>query len=136
MANALYTKAKEAFLEGLLDLTDDTLKVCLVKNTYIVNLNSHQYLSDIGGSNIAATSGALNGKYTTNGIFDAENITIEDYGTSGFSYVILFKDTGVSSTSRLIAYIDTAEGLPVSSSDSTISITINWSNAINKIFTL
>lgn len=136
MANALYAKGKEAFLEGLLDLTDDTLKVCLVKSTYIVNLNSHQYLSDVGGSNIAATSSALNGKNTTNGIFDAENITIEDYGTSGFSYIILFKDTGVASTSRLIAYIDTAEGLPVSPSDSTISITINWSNAINKIFTL
>lgn len=136
MANALYTKAKEAFLEGLLDLTDDTLKVCLVKNTYTVNLDSHQYLSDIGVSNIAATSPAISGKTTTNGIFDAENITIEDYGTSGFHYLVLFKDTSVASTSTLIAYIDTAEGLPVSSSASTISITINWSNAITKIFTL
>jgi hypothetical protein len=136
MSNALYTKAKEALLEGLLDLTDDTLKICLVKSTYTVNLSDHQYLSDIGTSNIAATSSALLGKSTSDGIFDAENITIEDYGTSGFSYMILFKDTGVTSTSRLIAYIDTADGLPVSPSESTISITVNWSNAINKIFTL
>lgn len=136
MSNALYTKAKEALLEGLLDLTDDTLKICLVKSTYTVNLSDHQYLSDIGSSNIAATSTSLLGKTTSNGIFDAENLTIEDYGTSGFNYLVLFKDTGVASTSRLIAYIDTADGLPVSSSSSTISITINWSNAINKIFTL
>jgi len=136
MSNALYAKAKEALLEGLLDLTDDTLKICLVKSTYTVNLSDHQYLSDIGSSNIAATSTSLLGKTTSNGIFDAENITIEDYGTSGFNYVVLFKDTGLASTSRLIAYIDTADGLPVSSSSSAISITINWSNAINKIFTL
>jgi hypothetical protein len=136
MANSLYKKAKEAFLEGLLDLTDDTLKVCLVKNSYTVDLEAHQFLSDIGSSNIAATSSALVDKTTANGIFDADNITIEDYGTSGFNYVVLFKDTGVASTSRLIAYIDTADGLPVSSSSSAISITINWSNAINKIFTL
>ncbi len=136
MANALYKKAKEAFLEGLLDLTDDTLKLCLVKNSYTVNLDSHQYLSDIGNSNIAAISGSLSGKTTTNGIFDADNATIEDYGTSGFNYLVLFKDTGTSSSSRLIAYIDTAEGLPVSSSVSPISITINWSNTVNKIFTL
>lgn len=136
MANALYAKAKESFLEGLLDLTDDTIKICLVKSSYSVNLNSHQFLSDIGTANIAATSIAINGKSTTNGIFDAENITIEDYGTSGFNYIVLFKDTGVASTSRLIAYIDTADGLPVSPSTNVISITVNWSNAINKIFSL
>ena len=135
MANALYAKAKEALLEGLLDLTDDSIKVALVRSTYVVNLSSHQYYSDIA-SHVAATSSVLSDRTTNNGIFDADNITIEDYGTSGFNYIIIFKDTGNSATSRLIAYIDTAAGLPVSSSSSTISVTINWSDTVSKIFSL
>lgn len=136
MANALYNKGKEAFLEGNIDLTDDDIKVCFIKNGYTVDLTNHQYLSDIPSSEIAGTSSVLSGKTTTNGIFDAENITVEDYGTSGFSYLVIFKDTGSTSTSLLIAYIDTADGLPVLPTTSTISITINWSNAVNKIFSL
>ena len=135
MANALYAKAKEALLEGLIDLTDDSIKLALVTSGYAVNISSDEYYSDIS-SYVAATSSILSGRSTTDGIFDAENITIEDYGTSGFDYLVIFKDTGNSATSRLIAYIDTADGLPVSSSSSTISITINWSNAVSKIFSL
>ena len=135
MANGLYYKAKEALLEGLLDLTDDSIKVALVRSSYSVDLSAHEYYSDIS-SDVAASSSVLSGRSTTNGIFDAENVTIENYGSSGFSYLIIYKDTGTASTSRLIAYIDTADGLPVSSSSSTISITINWSDTINKIFSL
>lgn len=136
MANALYAKAKEALLEGLLDLTDNNIKVALVKNTYSVNLNSDEFLSDISGSAIASSSNVLSGKSTSLGIFDAENITIEDYGNSGFAYLVIYRDTGVASTSRLIAYIDTATGLPVSATADIISITINWSNDTYKIFGL
>lgn len=136
MANALYAKAKEALLEGLLDLTDNNIKVALVKNTYSVNLNSDEFLSDISGSAIAGYSNILTGKSTSLGIFDAENITIEDYGNSGFSYLVIYRDTGTAATSRLIAYIDTATGLPVNATADVISITINWSNDAYKIFGL
>lgn len=136
MTNALYSKGKEAFLEGSIDLTDDNIKVCFVKSGYTVDLSNHQYLSDISSSEIAATSSVLTGRTTTDGIFDAENITVEDYGTSGFSYVVIFKDTGNTATSMLIAYIDTADGLPVLPTTSTISVTINWSNAVSKIFSI
>lgn len=136
MSNAIYAKAKKGFLDGVFDLIDDTLKICLVKNSYSVDLNSHEFLSDIDTSHIAATSGSLSNKSTDSGIFDAGDVTIENYGTSGFHYLVLFKDTGTRSTSRLIAYIDTGDGLPVHSTVDTISITINWSNTISKIFTL
>ena len=136
MANALYAKGKEGLLEGLFDLTDNNLKIALVKNTYTANLNTHEFLSSISEDSVAATTSLLSGKTTASGVFDADNITIEDYGTSGFAYLVLYKDTGVRSTSRLLAYIDTATGLPVSSSASPISITINWSNEQYKIFSL
>jgi len=136
MANALYRKAKEGLLEGVFDLTDNNIKVALVKNTYSVNIDTHEHLSDIAESAVAATTGLLTDKTTSSGIFDADNITVENYGTSGFSYLVLYKDTGNRSTSKLLAYIDTATGLPVSSTVDPISITISWSNEQYKIFSL
>jgi len=136
MANALYAKAKEAFLGADLDLLNVTLKTALVKNTYSVDLVNHEFLSDVGTSNIAATSFALEQIKIDDGVFDAENETIENYGTSGFAYLIIYQDSGLSSTSRLIAYIDTADGLPVNSTNETISITIQWSDLATKIFSL
>jgi hypothetical protein len=136
MANALYAKAKEAFLGADLDLLNVTLKTALVKNTYSVDLVNHEFLSDVGTANIAATSFALEQINIDDGVFDAENETIENYGTSGFAYLIIYQDSGLSSTSRLIAYIDTADGLPVNSTNETISITIQWSDLATKIFSL
>ena len=80
MANALYAKGKEGLLEGLFDLTDNNIKVALVKNTYTVNLSTHEFLSSISEASVAATTTLLTGKATTSGVFDADNITIEDYG--------------------------------------------------------
>jgi len=136
MANSLYAKGKEGLLEGLFDLTDNNIKIALVKNTYTVNLSTHEFLSSISEDSVAATTSLLAGKTTASGVFDADNITVEDYGTSGFAYLVLYKDTGVRSTSRLLAYIDTATGLPVAATASPISITINWSNEQYKIFSL
>lgn len=136
MANAMFAKAKKGFLDGNIDMLDDNIKLCLIKNTYSVDIDNHEFLSDVDVSHVAATSGILTNKSTDSGIFDAGDITIENYGTSGFHYLILFKDTGTRSTSRLIAYIDTAEGLPVLSTAETISITVNWNNTISKIFAL
>jgi hypothetical protein len=38
--------------------------------------------------------------------------------------VILYKDTGVAATSPLIAYIDTATGLPVTPNGGDITVTV------------
>ncbi len=48
--------------------------------------------------------------------------------------MILFKDTGVESTSRLIAYMDTAVGLPTTPNGSDINVVFD--NGANKIFKL
>jgi len=136
MANAIYTKAKEGLLEGLFDLTDNDIKLAFVKNSYSVNLNSHEFLSDIADIHIAATSSNLSGKTTSSGTFDANNLNVENYGNSGFAYIVIYKDTGVASTSRLLAYIDTATGLPAPATNEVVSITVNWSDDVYKIFSL
>lgn len=136
MANALYNSAKEYFITGGIDVSNGNVKVLLVKSTYSVDLVNHEFVSDIGSSNIAARSDQLDNTTVTDGVFDASNETVESIGLEGFDYIILYSDTGDDSTSKLIAYIDTGEGLPVSSSDTSIDITIKWSDEPSKIFSL
>lgn len=136
MANALYGKGKESLLKGEIDLVNAEAKVLLVASSYAVDIDNHQFVSDVGLSNIVNRSDKLDNATVTLGVFDAENETIEDYGNSGFHYLIIYIDSGDDTTSRLLVYIDTATGLPVTSTDNTISITIQWSDLASKIFAL
>ena len=49
MANALFDKARQRFLEGQFNWNTDTIKAVLVDTgTYTPNLSAHEFLSDIG----------------------------------------------------------------------------------------
>ncbi|MGZ6587111.1 MAG: hypothetical protein ACXVHX_22710 [Solirubrobacteraceae bacterium] len=133
MANALYALGRQGFLDGSIDFDTDTIKAILVDTgTYTVDLAAHEFLSDVSG--IVATSGALSSKTVTAGVADAADVTFSAVSGSSVEAVILYKDTGTSTTSRLIAYIDTATGLPVTPNGG--DITVAWDNGSNKIFKL
>lgn len=135
MANALYDKGREGFLDGSIDWDSDTIKVCLVDAAdYTVNLTTDDNLDDIPGAAIVATSGALGSKTVTAGVADAADITFTAVSGDVSEALVIYKDTGVASTSRLIAYIDTATGLPVTPNGGDISVA--WSNGASKIFKL
>lgn len=133
MANALYDLGRQGFLDGSIDWDTDNIKVLLVDTgTYTVNLATHQFHSDVSG--IVATSGNLAGKTVTNGVADANDITFTAVSGATVEAIIIYKDTGTSSTSRLIAYIDTGTGLPVTPNGG--DITVSWDSGANKIFKL
>lgn len=134
MANALYDAGRQGFLDGSIDWDTNTIKCVLVKSTYTVNLATHDNLDDVGAGTRLATSDAFTGKTTTAGVADADNVTIASVPTGPVTAIILFKDTGVESTSRLIAYIDTATGLPLTTDSTPVQIV--WDNGANKIFKL
>ncbi len=135
MANALYTKAKQALIAGDIDLDADTIKAVFVDGAdYTPNLATHQYLSSIPAGARVATSGALQSKTVTDGVFDAADIVVASVSGDQFEYIVLFKDTGVEGTSRLLLLIDTATGLPCTPNGS--DITIQWSSGADKIFRL
>jgi hypothetical protein len=135
MANSLYTKAKQGLLEGSIDLDTDTVKAIFVDGAdYSPNLATHQYLSDIPSAARVATSGALQNKTVTDGVFDADDITLVSVSGDQFEYIVLFKDTGAEGTSRLILLIDSATGLPCTPNGS--DITIQWSSDADRIFRL
>lgn len=135
MANALYDKGREKFLKGELDWLSDDIKIALVDTAdYTPNLASDEFLDDISGSAIVATSGNLGNKSATNGIADADDVTFENVTGDQAEILVVYKDTGNASTSPLIARIDTATGLPITPNSG--DITVQWDELTNKIFKL
>jgi hypothetical protein len=137
MANTLYDKGRQRFLEGQFNWLTDTVKCILVDTgAYTANFSTHEFLSDIPTSaRIGTTSGvALASKTSTGGAADAADITFSAVTGASIEALVLFKDTGTESTSPLIAYIDTATGLPITPNGGDIIVT--WDNGANKIFKL
>ena len=135
MANALFDKARQRFLEGQFNWNTDTIKAVLVDTgTYTVNLSAHEFLSDIGTGARIATSGAFTGKATVGGAADANDVTFTSVTGASIEAIVLYKDTGTDATSPLIAFIDTATGLPITPNGGDIIVT--WDNGANRIFKL
>lgn len=141
MANALYDKYREAQLSGTGIVAwgtgsgGDTIKAVLVDAAdYTVNLATHQFLSDITAVGRVATSAALASKTVTAGVADAADVTFTAVVGDPSEAVVLYKDTGTATTSPLIAYIDTATGLPVTPNGG--DIVVVWDNGANKIYKL
>lgn len=135
MANALYDKGRQRYLEGQFNWLTDTIKVLMVDTAaYTPNLSVHEFLSDVGGSSRITTPVTLTSKSSTGGSADAADVTFTSVSGPSIEAIIIYKDTGVEATSPLIAYIDTATGLPITPNGGDIIIT--WDNGPNKIFRL
>lgn len=132
MANELYTKAKESLLNGEFSLNTDNLKVVLADSAdYTVNISTDQFLNDIPAPARVATSGNLLSVTTTNGVLDAADVTFSAVSGDQSELVIIYQDTGVETTSRLLAKIDTATGLPVTPNGGDITISWNASGIVS-----
>jgi hypothetical protein len=135
MPNALYDKGRQGFLEGAIDWDTDVVKAVLIDAAdYTVNLAAHQFLSDIPAAARVAGSAALTGKTVANGVADADDLTFPAVSGDPAEALVLYQDTGAEGNSRLIAYIDTATGLPVTPNGGDINVA--WDNGANKIFKL
>jgi hypothetical protein len=133
MANTLYDFARQRFLEAQINWMTDTIKVILVDNgAYTPQTSVHQYLSDIPTSARIAGPVTLTSKATTGGAADAADCTFTSVTGASIESIIIYADTGVEATSPLIAYIDTATGLPITPNGGDIIVT--WDNGSNKIF--
>lgn len=136
MANALYGKGREAFLNADIDWSADTIKAILIDTSaYTVDIDVHDFLNDVAGGAIIGTAVTLASKTATLGVADAADISFTGLvGAPTIEALIIYKDTGVSSTSPLIAYIDTATGLPVAAGATQVDVAFD--NGANKIFKL
>jgi hypothetical protein len=135
MANALYDKGRQRFLEGSFNWLTDTVKALMVDTgAYTPNLSVHEFLSDVSAGARITTPVTLTSKATTGGAADAADVTFTSVSGASIEAIVIYKDTGVEATSPLIAYIDTATGLPITPNGGDIIVT--WDNGPNKIFKL
>lgn len=135
MANALYDTGRNAFLLGDIDWVNDTIAAVLVDTgaPYTVDLVNHDFLDDIPvGARIATQNMA--GMSGSAGIADATDTVFGSVTGATVEAVVIYKNTGAAATSQLIAYIDTATGLPVTPNGG--DITVQWDDGANKIFKL
>ena len=142
MANVVYPKAKEGFLDGGIDLNTASVKVALVRGyTYS---STHEFVSDVTGASgtLHATSDALTSVDVTNGVFDAADVTFAAPATDANQHsLLIFQSSAVgggadvaASSQRVIAWLDTGTGAPIVPSGG--HITVVWDSGPNKIFSL
>ena len=133
MANTLYDFARQRFLEAQLNWMTDTIKVILVDTgAYTPQTAVHQYLADIPISARIAGPVTLTSKTTTGGAADGADVTFTSVTGASIESIIIYSDSGTEATSPLIAYIDTATGLPITPNGGDIIVT--WDNGTNRIF--
>lgn len=103
---------------------------------FIVKLSLDQWISDIAAAAKIGTAVTLGTKTSTRGVADAADFTFT--AVSGASAqvdaLVFYKDTGTPGTSALIAWVDTATGLPVQPNGGDIVVTLD--NGANRILML
>lgn len=115
MATVIYNSFKKKIMDGSIDLDTDTIKVALVTSSYSPNQDSHDFFDDItnevSGTGYSSGGATLANKTVTQdntddeGVFDADDVTWSS-STITARGAVLYKSSGVASTSPLIAYID------------------------------
>lgn len=125
MASQLYPKGKKAILDADIDLLVDDIRAVIIDTADETYNAADQFHSDLTGAGIVATTGNLASKSTTSGVFDAADITMTAVTGDSVEAVVLYKWTGVSGTSPLIAWFDLAVSFTPNGSD----ITIIWNGS-------
>lgn len=142
MASALWDPGREGFLDGTIDWDTAVIKCALVRG-YTFSA-SHKFVSDVtgAGGTLVATSAALTSKTVTSGVADAADVTFASVASgAAIPALIIFQSSAVTggadvaaTAQRLIAYIDTATGLPVTPNGQ--NITVAFDSGANRIFKL
>lgn len=133
MANAIYPLYKQALLDGSpnTDINDLTVKVALVDTGVYTYSAAHEFLTSLTG--VVGTAQTIAATTVANGLFDGDNVTYTGVTGNSVEALVIYIDTTVAATSRLVAYIDSGvTGLPVTPNGG--DITVTWS--VSGIFQL
>ena len=135
MANALFDAARSQFLQATVNMTDSIKLVFVDHGVDTPVPATDDFLDDITAGARIATSGAFTTKSYTAGVFDADDVTVTAVSGASFESIVIFDDTpGTEATKDLIAFIDTATGLPTTPNGG--DIIVQWDNGANRIFKL
>lgn len=128
---AIYPKAKEQMMKGLLNLTSASITAVLLKNTYVYSDADDSVSVDVTTAKFATPVGVTLTSVTVDasGVFDAADVTFTAVaGGSTVDAILLY------SGDIPIAYINSGVGVPFATSGA--DVTITWSSGASKIFKL
>ncbi len=135
MANALFDFYREQCLKADVDLDDSIVLVFVDHADDTPVPATDDFLDDILGAARVATSGAFTSKTFTAGVFDAADVTVAAVTGDPFESIVIYNNTpGTEATKDLIAFIDTATGLPTTPNGG--DITVQWQATSPNIFKL
>lgn len=133
MANKFYPKGKEKMLLAQVNWEADAIKAALVSTAYTYS-DAHEFFSSASAS-VVGTPATLSAKTTTDGVFDAADVSYAALAAgSTIKALLIYKDTGIASTSPLLAYLDAVTGFPMATFGG--DVVVPWSNGAAKIFAM
>ena len=114
------------FATGTLSWPQAEVAVALIGTQYYrPNFPTDLFLSHIPPQAIIA-AGTLSGKTAALGVLDANDVTITSVPAMSCDALVIYRNTGTAASSELIAFMDTAVGLPVNPLGGDVHI--QWSN--------
>lgn len=135
MANALFAFYREQSLRADVDLDDSIVLVFVDHADDTPVPATDDFLDDITAPARVATSGAFASKTFTGGVFDAADTVLTSVTGDPFESIVIYNNTpGTEATKDLIAFIDTATGLPTTPNGA--DITVQWDSGANRIFAI
>lgn len=134
MANSIYDAAREEFLTAGNSWASDHRVILVDHGTDTPSVSADDFLDDITGGAIVATSGALQSPTSADGIADADDITISAVSGATVESLNFYQHTGTASTSLLVLYVDTATGLVYTPNGSDVNLLFD--SGTNRIFKL
>ena len=121
-------------LSGQLNWLSDPIYCILVDTVYYVYSSAHATLEDVSADAFVISSPLLTGRTAANGVADADDVTFPPVVGKTCRACLIVKDGGTALQSKLIAYIDTAAGLPFEANNQPLRFT--WDDGPNRIFAL
>ena len=128
MANLIYPNFKEAMWTrpANSDVDAGNVKCALLDMADYTYDAAHEFLDDVAGSAIVATSGNLGSKTFTDGVFDCADFVFSAVTGDESEGLLYYIDTGVASTSRLICIKDTlVTGWPFTPNGGDANVTVD-----------
>lgn len=135
MASTAYAKFLVAQAKKLHDWVGDDNRCILTSSTYVPDFTNNEYVSDLTGVLATGTASITSKTVVVNvlrAVYDGDDYTFTAASGGTANRVIIYNNTGVNSTSRLIAAIDLTATV-LNGGD----VVISWDNtATLKIFSI
>lgn len=142
MANVLYDQGRNSFLQGSINWLTTPIRVGLVSisnqpTAYVFNASLDNFYASIPtGARVGFSVASLGTKTATSGVADAADSVFSAVSGPTVGALVIFASSATANASDwpLIAYIDTATGMPVQPNGG--DITVQWDSAASRIFKL